>query len=677
MGAVIRRSVHAPAAVTRAVRDPARLAALRSAGLLDTPPEESFDRLVRLSSQVLRAPIALVTLVDEERQFFKAGHGLPPPIAAARETPLSHSFCQHVVARRQPLVIPDARLDPVLRDNPLVDALDVIAYLGIPLVDSTGQALGTLCVIDHEPREWQPADVEILETFAASVLSEIELRRLRNAEFQQIVDHAPAIVFVKDLEGRFLLVNRLFETASGLDRTRVVGRHEGDLFPPELASEYRTHDLRVIETGEPLETDEFAELPDGRHEYVALRFPLVDGNDRPYAVAGISYDITQRRRTQRDLESSRATLAEILARITDGFVAFDREWRYTYVNERAGDLLGRRPDELIGRNYYEEFPEAVGTPFEQAYQRAMRDQVSITLDEYYEPWDRWFENRIYPSDDGLSIFFSEITERKRAERERQRLHDELERQSLELEIRVADRTADLEAANQELEAFAYTVSHDLRAPLRSMAGFGQALAEDHAEGLGEEGRDFAARIVAAASRMAELIDDLLEYARLTRAELQLSAVPLDDAVAEARAQLDAELRRSGASLDVESPLPAVTAHRRTVVQVIANLISNAAKFVPDDRQPEIAIRAETTGDRVRLWVEDNGIGIAADHVERIFRVFERLHGTESYPGTGIGLAIVRKGAEQMGGQAGVVSEPGSGSRFWVELAAAHPHARAA
>ena len=373
-----------------------------------------------------------------------------------------------------------------------------------------------------------------------------------------------------------------------------------------------------------------------------------------------------------EAERARTTLENILERVTDGFVALDRDWRYTYVNERAGELLGRSPSDLVGNGYYEEFPEAVGTLFEQAYQVAMRDQVAITLDEYYAPWDRWFENRIYPSPDGLSIFFSEITERKRAERERQQLHDQLEQQSAELEERVRQRTADLEAANRELQAFSYTVSHDLRAPLRSMEGFGQALLEDHADALGEEGREFAGRIAGAAARMSELIEDLLAYAQLSRDELHLSRVDLEAVVHDARTQVDSELARRAADLDIRTPLPSVVGHRRTLVQVVANLLSNAAKFVADETRPAIVVRADREGEVVRLWVEDNGIGIAAEHQDRIFRVFERLHGIEAFPGTGIGLAIVRKGAEQMGGRAGVELTLTAGSRFWVELRAYEP-----
>jgi transcriptional regulator with GAF, ATPase, and Fis domain len=158
-----------------AVHAPERLRELHRSMLLDSPPEESFDRLTRLTSSVLNVPVALVSLVDSDRQFFKSCLGLPQPWAAERQTPLSHSFCQHVVESRRPLVVSDAREHPLLRNNPAIRDLGIIAYAGAPLISPNGQVLGTLCAIDHQPRHWTTEQVEILSNLAGSVLSEIQL----------------------------------------------------------------------------------------------------------------------------------------------------------------------------------------------------------------------------------------------------------------------------------------------------------------------------------------------------------------------------------------------------------------------------------------------------------------------------------------------------------------------
>jgi GAF domain-containing protein len=163
------------------VRNVSRISALHRLNILDTPPEAALDRLTRIACRVLRAPVGLVSLVDRDRQFFKSCVGLPEPIASARQTPLSHSFCKHVVASGKPLVIEDARANPLVNLNPSIAELGIVAYAGIPLIASTGETLGSFCVIDSKPRAWTFEDVEALQDLAACVMHEIEGRSLLRA----------------------------------------------------------------------------------------------------------------------------------------------------------------------------------------------------------------------------------------------------------------------------------------------------------------------------------------------------------------------------------------------------------------------------------------------------------------------------------------------------------------
>ncbi len=239
-----------------------------------------------------------------------------------------------------------------------------------------------------------------------------------------------------------------------------------------------------------------------------------------------------------------------------------------------------------------------------------------------------------------------------------------------LEQKVRERTEELRERNDELETFGHSISHDLRAPLRAMHGFSQALLEDCGAQLDAVGKDYAERVVVGARRMDALIQDLLAYSRVSRSDMPLTSVNLSDIANEALSQVEGDVTASGGTVNVAPDLPAVLAHRVALVQSVANLVTNGIKFVPEGRKPELRVRAEQTNGRTRLWVEDNGIGIDAAHHERVFGVFERLHQSEDYPGTGIGLAIVRKSVERMGGRVGVVSATGVGSRFWIELASA-------
>jgi PAS domain S-box-containing protein len=262
------------------------------------------------------------------------------------------------------------------------------------------------------------------------------------------------------------------------------------------------------------------------------------------------------------------------------------------------------------------------------------------------------------SEDLVYFFARDVTRRKEAEAQVSRLNHELER-----------RVAALTEANRELEAFNYSIAHDLRAPLRSMSGFARALVEDESQSLTEIGQEYARRIHRSARFMDALLLDLLTYSRLARGELILSPVDLDEVVRELVAVMDKEIVEIKASIEIASPLGLVHAHLPTLKQIIGNLISNSVKFVVPERTPRIRIYSTPGPGTLRLWVEDNGIGIAPEHHDKIFWLFHRLQDAQKYPGTGIGLALVRKGAERMGGRAGVISKRGEGSRFWVEFAA--------
>jgi PAS domain S-box-containing protein len=260
----------------------------------------------------------------------------------------------------------------------------------------------------------------------------------------------------------------------------------------------------------------------------------------------------------------------------------------------------------------------------------------------------------------------------------------------ELELRVVERTAQLEESNKELEAFAYSVSHDLRAPLLYMHGFANALLEDYAERLDATGQEYLQRISSSTDHMDRLIQDLLEYSRLSRAQIQLEPIDVNSVIHEAFTQLEAQINGRNALISVQDAIPTVVGHRITLTQIIVNLVSNAIKFVPADTHPQIKIWAELRTaevtpseaqsshnlfilpqparlQMVRVYIEDNGIGIAPEHQERIFHIFERLHSNEEYPGNGIGLSIVRKGIDRMKGKVGVESQVHHGSRFWIEL----------
>ncbi len=247
--------------------------------------------------------------------------------------------------------------------------------------------------------------------------------------------------------------------------------------------------------------------------------------------------------------------------------------------------------------------------------------------------------------------------------------EDLKRAKEELELRVSERTASLQEMIAELEAFSYSVSHDLRGPLRAMQGFAEALLEDEKDALSERGRHYLGRICKAATRMDLLVRDVLTYSKVAKGEIQMRPVlldPLTDDILRSYPDLAEK-----AAVTVESGLGCVMAHEAYLTQCIANLLGNAIKFVRPGVYPRIRIWAQDLGERVQINFQDNGIGIAPEHREQIFQLFGRVHPEQAFPGTGVGLAVVKRAAERMGGSVGVESELNQGSRFWLTLQKAH------
>ncbi len=247
------------------------------------------------------------------------------------------------------------------------------------------------------------------------------------------------------------------------------------------------------------------------------------------------------------------------------------------------------------------------------------------------------------------------------------LTEKIEQQNAQLELRVAKRTEQLQASNRALEEFAYSVSHDLKAPLRAIRGFAEIIAQRHKESLDEEARHYFDNIIEASGRMADLISDLLAYSRLGKGSMPKRTVDLDTLIREVLSEFETKAKHLGARITVHADLPSVWANPTLLSQVFGNLIDNALKYRRDDVAPAIDITARTEGGQALVSVSDNGIGIAENHLDKIFDIFQRLHSRETYPGTGIGLATVRKAVTLMGGNVTVTSQPGKGSVFTVEL----------
>ncbi len=266
----------------------------------------------------------------------------------------------------------------------------------------------------------------------------------------------------------------------------------------------------------------------------------------------------------------------------------------------------------------------------------------------------------------VTVFVELARQKRLIQRQAENLALHNQEQTRQLEM-IQKLNEDLQEANRELEAFSYTVSHDLRAPLRALKGYTDILLEDYGPKLEATAKEYLSNLERAVVRMDALTRDLLSYSRIVRQQIELEPVCVDAVCREVTA-MNPALQPPNTEMVVPPDLLPVRAHPTLLGQCLANLLDNAAKFVAPGVTPRIHIRTEPRGDRVRIWVEDNGVGIDPAHHQKIFGIFERVGNLKTNQGTGIGLAIVARAAQRMGGICGVESSAGNGSRFWIELA---------
>ncbi len=514
----------------------------------------------------------------------------------------------------------------------------------------------------------------------ASLISERQRAEDMRVRLAGIVESSEDAIISKNLEGIITSWNAGAERLFGYHAGEIVGQPDTLITPSDHRKE-EASTFDCVRRGEAMEHYETVRLSkDGRLVNVSLTLsPVRDASGAIVGASKIARDITQRKKAEAALRTSEALFRQLADAMPQIVWAARPDGYIDYYNQRWYDFTG--------------FQECYG---DESWKPILHpDDVQRCLDIYFDciktecPYEieyrfkdrktngyRWFLGRALPvRDEGGKVIrwfgtCTDIDEQKQVEEALAQAQEVLREHTDNLEKRVEERTARLQETIRSLDSFCYSIAHDLRAPLRALSGFSIELFSDYSARLDETGREYLHRIKDAALRMDHLILDLLELGKLNTVELPTEAVELDPLIRRALVPLESAIRAKSARIHVQQPLLPVRGSPVILDQILANLLGNALKFVSPGTSPKVEIWTEQRAENIRISVRDNGIGMKAAHLQKIFLPFVRLVNGGEYPGTGIGLAIVRKGAERMGGRVGVESEPGKGSCFWIELPSA-------
>lgn len=398
--------------------------------------------------------------------------------------------------------------------------------------------------------------------------------------------------------------------------------------------------------------------------------PVFDDNGVLDQIIVTFMDVTDRMQIAQKLKESEQRYRSVYDTAPLAFVVWDKECKIQEWNDQAEKIFGYSRKEVLDRNFFDLIiPDIEKTMVEQVVENLLHGKLdtnvinqNITKDGNLI-WCEWNNAILQDSEGHITAAMSlglDITERVKAE-------EELKDHRQHLEELVEKRTAELKSKNKELETFTYSVSHDLKAPLRGIDGYSRLLTEEYADRLDEEGLKFLSNVRHSAEQMNQLIEDLLAYSRMERRSLHKSAINLKAVIELLIHERQHDIESGQIQIDIKLPIESIHADSDTLRQVLGNYIDNAIKFAHQEKQPLVEVGGNENDDKWTIWVKDNGIGFEPKYQDRIFQIFQRLHRIEDYPGTGVGLAIVRKAVERMGGRVWAESTVGEGATFYVEI----------
>lgn len=484
---------------------------------------------------------------------------------------------------------------------------------------------------------------------------------------QAILDNSPAIIFAKDQDGKYMLANKQLAGFFHLPVDDILGKTDFELFPSEIAARLQQDDKTILANKSVQQLEEAVPYENELKTYLSIKFCLFDKNNAAYAVCGISTDISERIRNEQRLKESEENLRSLANNAIDGILV-NKKGKHVFTNQRMADMLNTSVEEILGSDQDYVVHPSERDNVVQRFKRRLQGQqepiqydtlfsnkktgepVPVELAAFISQWD---------GEPAGVVFVRDIKERKQIEAELKKYRERLEKM-------VSARTAELERAVTELETFSYSVSHDLRSPLRSIDGFSQILLEDHRDQLDETGINHLIRVRKATQRMAQLIDDILLLSRVSRHKLSIKAVNLSDIAEQSAGYMTETHPERRVNIKIEPNMNAKGDYRLLQI-VMDNLLDNAWKYTGKNAEAYVECGCKVENGAQIYFVKDNGIGFDMQYAHKLFGAFQRLHATDEFPGTGIGLATVKRIIDRHGGQIWAESKPNLGTTFYFTL----------
>lgn len=463
-------------------------------------------------------------------------------------------------------------------------------------------------------------------------------------------------VYFKDETGKYVLVSDSFIELVSDDSKEVIGKESQDIFP-EDGEEIQEEDEAVIEGELTVENEERSiKCPNRGEKWFSVRKVPYSGDEVEKGMVGILKDIDERKEVEEELKESEVRYRKTIENANVGIGIYGEDKKIRVLNEAMKEIIGYDKEETptLAQWFKKLYPdvdkrrEISRLWFEEIAKNGQITGIETEIERKDGEERTLLFNAVQLTTGNVLFFAEDITKLVEA------------REKLE------QRKEDLEKKNKELEAFVYTVSHDLRTPLISLEGFSDMLSEEFGDVLGEDGIHYLERIKANVQKMDDFIDDLLELSRIGRKEPPKEDVNMGGVVDEVLEDLRSRIEEKDINVEVKGDMPTICFQRKRVYQIFSNLVSNACKYMGEPENPRIEIGFEDKGDKCLFWVEDNGIGIEEDQKDKVFEIFQREERGDA-KGTGVGLAIVKRIIENQGGEIWVESEKGEGSTFYVNL----------